>query len=736
MKKNITILFYYLIISLLFFSNSFLVSINTAVAKNNLAAHAPGELLVKLKTNGQIYKFKFSYDTELADLIKFYQTQKEVEYAEPNYIYKSTLIPNDIYYSQQNYLEKIQAPGAWNITTGTRKPIIAIIDSGVDIDHPDLKNNIWVNEKEIPNNGIDDDENGFTDDINGWDFVANSNDPRPKLNESYSEIGIKHGTVVAGVAAAEGGNNQGIAGITWHAQIMSLRVLDGYGAGDTLTVSNAIDYARLMKADIINLSFVGEGESQTLTTAIKKANETGILIIAAAGNEVKDGINIDITPRYPACQDGPNGENWVIGVSAIDNYNMKASFSDFGSKCVDIAAPGVSIFSTVYNNENNEKFKKFYESGWTGTSVSAPQVAGAAALVKSLRPELSLSQVKKLLLDNADNIDQFNPNFIGKLGTGRLNVLKTISNALVETIQETAKFQKIIASPVIGAGPYVRIFKKDQLENQFTAYDEKFLGGINLAGNTYDGGANIVVGLGQGAYPWIKIFSENGTLKEKISAYAENFRGGVAVATGDIDSDGENEIITGPGAGGGPHIRIFNIHGGLEGQFFAFDKNDKNGLEIATSDIDSDGMEEIIVIKKKGSSEVKIFNKKGILQKSFFAYDKNFHGTMHLTSGDINNDGLSEIIIGAGNGLEPRVKIFNGAGILQNSFLAYQKNFRGGVYVAIGDVDGNDQNEIITGAGAGGGPQVRVFNGFGQLKFQFFAYDKNFRGGVKVAVEK
>ena len=180
-----------------------------------------------------------------------------MEYAEPNFLYQATLIPNDPYYNQQNYLEKIQAQNAWNITTGTRKPIIAIIDSGLAVDHPDLKNNIWVNEKEIPNNGIDDDENGFTDDVNGWDFLANNNDPQPKLNGAYSEIGIKHGTVIAGVAAAEGGNGQGVAGLAWHARIMSLRVLDGEGAGDTLTVAKAIDYARLMKVDIINLSFVG-----------------------------------------------------------------------------------------------------------------------------------------------------------------------------------------------------------------------------------------------------------------------------------------------------------------------------------------------------------------------------------------------------------------------------------------------------------------------------------------------
>ncbi|PIP29506.1 hypothetical protein COX27_01045 [Candidatus Kuenenbacteria bacterium CG23_combo_of_CG06-09_8_20_14_all_36_9] len=739
-KKISTPLFLCFLISLFLlfplWNNPFIFA--QMMPQDNLAAHQSGELLVKLKNSEQIYKFKFANETELNGLIKFYQAQKEVEYAEPNYLYQATLIPNDLYFSQQNYLEKIQAPNAWNITTGTRKSIIAIIDSGVDIDHPDLKNNIWTNEKETPGNGIDDDENGFTDDINGWDFLANNNDPRPKLILPYTDMGIKHGTVVAGVAASEGGNGQGIAGIAWHARIMSLRVLDGEGAGDTLTVAKAIDYARLMKSDIINLSFVGEGNSQTLEAAIKKANDAGILIIAAAGNEVKDGIDMDLSPRYPVCQDGPNGENFVIGVASIDNYNAKASFSNFGSKCIDIAAPGVSIFSTVYHNENNEKFKKFYESGWTGTSVSAPQIAGAVALIKSLRPELLLTQIKKLLLNNADDIDTFNPGIINKFGHGRLNVLKTISNAIIETIQEPTEIKKIITLPATGAGPLVRIYKKNQLENQFFAYDEKFRSAFSITGGNFNStdAKEIIVGLGQGTYPWVKIFSENGSLNEKISVYAENFRGGVEVTLGDVDGDGVKEIITAPGSSGGPHIRIFDINGQLKNQFFAFDKNERVGLEIAVADIDADNIEDIIVIRKRGVPEIRIFSQNGTLKYKFLAYDKNFRGSFHLAGGDLNHDGSAEIIVSTGAGLEPQIKIFNSEGILKSSFLAYDRNFRGGVYVAIGDIDADGEKEIVTGAGASGGPQVRVFNSLGALKFQFFAYDKNFRGGVKVAVEK
>ena len=308
-------------------------------SENFLPPHIENEILVKLKSNPDILRFKFSNLTEMESLINYYSSLPEVEYAEPNFTYQASLEPLDPYYTQQTYLTEIKAHQAWNITTGSDDVLIAILDSGVDIHHPDLKNNIWTNPNEIYNNGIDDDENGFTDDYYGWDFVNNTNDPTPKLVTGYSPTAIKHGTVVAGVAAAQGGNNQGIAGVTWHAKIMPLRVLNHLGEGDTYTVAQAIDYARKHGADIINLSFVGQGKSQTLENAIKNAYLAGIIIVAAAGNDVENSVNLDLNPRYPVCHDGPDGENWVIGVGSIDNQNRLASFSNFGQKCIDIVTP-------------------------------------------------------------------------------------------------------------------------------------------------------------------------------------------------------------------------------------------------------------------------------------------------------------------------------------------------------------------------------------------------------------
>jgi len=711
---------------------------NSASATETASPHRLGELLVKLKSSDKIYRFKFNSEEKLQELINYYNSQPEVEYVEPNYLYKATLEPLDTYYTQQIYLSQIQAHRAWNITTGFNNVTIAIIDSGVDIDHPDLKGNIWTNPKEIPNNGIDDDENGYTDDVHGWDFVENVADPKPKLNNGYSEVGINHGTVLAGIAAAQGGNNEGIAGIIWRAKIMPLRVLDGYGTGDTFTVAQAIDYARDKGADIINLSFVGYGRSLTLENAIKRAYEAGILIVAAAGNEVKDGIDLDEVPEYPVCHDGPNGENWVLGVASVDKNDRKASFSNYGKNCIDLTAPGVRLFSTVYHNDNNDEFKKYYQSGWTGTSVSAPQVAGAAALIKSLKPSLSLKQIKNILLQNADNIDYKNKNYKDLLGEGRINVYAALSKALGEKPVKPIFVHKIITSPAKNGGPHIRIFKKTQVENQFFAFDERFRSGLSaISGDLDNDGKNeVIIGLGKGTYPWVKIFSLEGNLKEKIVAYHENFRGGVEVTIGDMDNDSKLEIITGAGEGGGPHVRIFSQAGILKGQFFAFDKNERTGIEIASGDVNNDGRDEIIVARKSGPPEVRVFNFNGKLLSSFIAYHPNFKGGVHLAVGDLDNDGKDEIVTGAGFGGGPHIRVFDMKGNLKSQFFSYAKNFRGGSYVAVSDVNGDGNLEIITGAGPTGGPHVRVFNMKGGLKFQFFAYDKRFRGGVRVAAER
>jgi subtilisin family serine protease len=599
------------------------------------------EILVKFKDKRNIYNIKIDDKKNYNKILNDYKNNASVEYAEPDFLYKAAIIPSDIFFDNQWYLKKISAPDAWDAVTESSEIIVAVIDSGVQISHPDLKNNIWKNIKEIPDNYKDDDNNGFIDDVNGWDFVNNSSDPAPKFLKDFTQDGILHGTIISGIIAAESNNNIGITGISWHAKIMALKVLDDKGEGDTRNIIRAIDYAINNSADIINLSFVGEGYSQGLESAIKRAYEAGIIVVAAAGNEQAGGNGgaLDKKPMYPACHDGKNGENMVIGVAATDTIDQKASFSSYGFKCVDISAPGVSIFSTsVYSpvhNIGNINFNNYYEGYWSGTSMAAPMVSGALALISGVNPGLSRKQIIDFLLQNTDNINRLNPNYLSQLGTGRLNIFKSAMAA-----------------------------KNNLLKNNYSVINAPFSNNSSQ----------------------IKITDKNGKMDNKFIAYGDKFLGGVNVAAGDVDGDSRDEIITGPSSGGGPHIKIFDAQGNLKGQFFAYDKNFRGGVNVAVGNIIGgirSSQKEIIVAPRKGGGpHIKIFNSNGLIISQFFAYNKKFKGGVNIASADFNYDGLDEILTGAGPGGTPHVIIFNKDGVLIDSFYAFDEKFNGGVNIS------------------------------------------------------
>ncbi len=665
--------------------------------KNNTSASEKNdfvldEILVKFKNSTDPVTIKISKAGDLNEFLNYYQNLPEIEYAEPNYIYKASIIPTDTLFNNQWYLQKIKAVEAWDNTRESPNVVIAILDSGVQIKHPDLQSNIWTNKKEIADNGVDDDKNGFIDDVNGWDFVNSVSDPSPKFKTGFTEDGILHGTIIAGIAAASGNNATGISGITWKAKIMPLKVLDDEANGSASKVIKAIDYAVANGANIINLSFVGFGYSKGLDDAIKRAYDAGLIIVAAGGNEVGqgDGHYLDETPMYPVCLDGANGENRVIGVAATDTMDQKASFSSFGFKCIDIASPGVSVFSTVVYSPDNyigdQPFNKYYDGYWSGTSVAVPMVSGALALIEGANPALNRDEVVKALLDNSDNINRVNPNYLNKLGKGRLNVHTAIN--------------------------YVKNILNSKVEK-------------------------LLIGPKSGLASLVKITNQDGKKDNEFYAYATNFKGGVNFASGDINGDGKYEIITAAGAGGGPHIRIFNTEGKLLGQFFAFNTNFRGGVNIASADLNNDGSDEIIAVQaSNGNSEVKVFNGRGGFLGSFYAYDNKFKGGLNVATGDVDGNGDYEIVTGLSTGKIPEVRIFNGSGILQGQFLAYPKTFLGGVKVAVANTrnsSGGHRADIVTAPEKSGGPHVKFFDNKGKLLFHFFAYASNFTGGVNIA---
>lgn len=271
-----------------------------------------------------------------------------IAHVQPNYIYRAALVPNDPrfneYWGLKNTGQVVNGAGgisradmavekAWGINTDCSAITVAVIDTGVDYNHPDLAANIWSNAGEIAGNAIDDDANGFVDDIRGWDFVQGDNDPMDFAH---------HGTHVAGTIGASGNNGIGGTGVCWKSTIMPLRVLGSAGSGTTADIIAAIDYATVNGAKVINMSLGGAGgfTGDLTDQAIARANAAGVLVVIAAGN---NGTNNDTTPFYPAAYTQPN----IIAVAATTQSDALASFSNFGVTSVDIGAPGTSILSTV-----------------------------------------------------------------------------------------------------------------------------------------------------------------------------------------------------------------------------------------------------------------------------------------------------------------------------------------------------------------------------------------------------
>ncbi len=343
------------------------------------------------------------------------QEQPGVLDAWPDATVRAMAEPNDLYYrnNQQPYLEPIGAPEAWDVTTNAEEIVVAVLDTGIDLRHRDLARNLWQNFDDADNDGIDDDNNGCIDDRYGCRFLKRTpdrirecgytsdtptGDVRDDHGESRDNLG-SHGTAVAGIIGARGNNHSGVAGVAWRVRLMILKVLDcgpngGSPTGEMSNVARAIDYARRMGADVINLSFAsGPGnpnaDTPELRQAIEDALDDGLIIVAAAGNHGARGVG------FPAAYaQYPN----VIGVGASDpaNDNAWAPYSSFGGG-VDLAAPGAAIVSTVRSDLLSTPYGRLP----SGTSYSAPIVTGAFALVMARNPGLTMEEYIAIVRESA-----------------------------------------------------------------------------------------------------------------------------------------------------------------------------------------------------------------------------------------------------------------------------------------------------------------------------------------------
>lgn len=358
----------------------------------------------------KIYTLKFSTPFDPLYVIKKINVQKGIEWAEPYYLYESLFQPNDPKYldGTLQHLPLIKAESAWDINQGSKDIIIAIIDTGVDWNHPDLASNIWINTKEIPNNGIDDDGNGFIDDVRGWDFGGLDGTPDNNPKEDKAD----HGTLVAGLAAAVTNNGIGVASIGFNSTIMAVKTSQNNIRSDIGTALIAygyqgIIYAAENGANVINCSWGGFGYSIAAQSIIDYAISKGALVVAAAGND--NSAN----SFYPASYKG------VLSVAATNYVDQRASFSNYGYN-IDVTAPGVNIYSTWQDDP-------FYKST-SGTSLSSPIAAGLAALVVNQFPNYHPLQVAEQIRVNSDKIDFKNPGFENLLGYGRINAYQSLIN--------------------------------------------------------------------------------------------------------------------------------------------------------------------------------------------------------------------------------------------------------------------------------------------------------------------
>jgi|YNPMSStandDraft_1061717.scaffolds.fasta_scaffold00196_20 subtilisin family serine protease len=395
------------------------------LGKNQAKPYIPNELLIlyNKSKNSKRYKSSFNKKELNLDLIAIVEYEKsispelaarkitllpEIEYAEPLYKHELLIEPNDSLYSEQYYIKQIKANLAWEYVDSNFTVIIGVVDTGVDFEHEDLKDNIYTNSGEIGtdqqgkdkrSNGIDDDGNGFVDDWIGWDFYGDGdNIPLP---------GNPHGTHVAGIIGAITNNKVGIAGVAKNIKILPVKI--GPDLPFATNISNGyqgILYAAAMGADIINCSWGSTHYSQAEADIVEAANQLGSLIVAAAGNN-----NLYVF-FYPAAYNG------VLSVAAVNNNDERAYFTNYNYK-IDVSAPGVDIMSTIPGNE----YRKM-----SGTSMASPVVAGVAALAKNRFKEKPNFIIREIVKATSDYLYDKNPAYLGQLGQGRVNALRVMTD--------------------------------------------------------------------------------------------------------------------------------------------------------------------------------------------------------------------------------------------------------------------------------------------------------------------
>jgi subtilisin family serine protease len=378
--------------------------------------------LLKYKPLERSYRIKFQDPTQVFAVMEALKQLPGVAFTERVPEYYSFLTPNDpsftVNTTTQWGLYKIQAPLAWDITTGTASTIVAVVDDAVKLNHQDLTGNLWSNPGEIVGNGIDDDANGYIDDVNGWDAADRDNDANPPGTATNSNF--THGTHCAGIVAAKTNNAIGVASIGFNISYIPVKCKLSSTSGSSIQAAmEGVQYALNTPAKVISMSWGGSASSSVEQLVFDYAFQSGVSLIAAAGN------NGNQTPFYPA------NYNNVLAIGNTASSDARSSSSNYGT-WIDLMAPGTNIYNCLAGSTSSY-------GNQTGTSMACPMVAGTAGLMLSVNPGLSPSMIYKCLKDSADNINAQNTTIIGLIGSGRLNAKRAVQCA-VNGFKPVARF--------------------------------------------------------------------------------------------------------------------------------------------------------------------------------------------------------------------------------------------------------------------------------------------------------
>lgn len=727
------------------------------------------------------WKLTVSDNTPLDEVVSELEQDSTVQNAELLPVRRMALtVPHedsDEYAYQWHHWDTygVQSETAWDSQTGSSDIVVAVIDSGVDLDHPDIADNIWTNTGEIADNGIDDDGNGYVDDIHGYDFIDEDGDPTPQPNgvddDEYigADSGVLHGTHVAGIIGAQGNNGVGVAGMMWNVQIMAVQVLDDEGYGYDDQIAPGVRYAVDNGADVINLSLGSEYSTDILENAIEYAVENGVVVVAALGN---DSSNVNTEPFYPACYNG------VFGVTATTYEGAAADFTNYGTDCADIAAPGEYIYATYFAGVPEYDFDTEY--GYlSGTSMATPVVAGIAGLVLSEDSSLSGTAVKNIITSTADDIG-----LSSVYGSGLANAADAVSaasNSGDEEVEEGVPTRPTITAwdsssqnesystgeryndtvPYFswtesededGVSGYYVYFgtssTADPLDAAFqtsTTYTPAELSGGN--NQSYFLRIKAVDGLGTTSATATFEYVYDTEVSAPTGVQVTNASNGAKITWNKVDDNVVRYKIYRKKKGKKNFTFVKN-RGASKKQYI--DKNIKPGNTYIykVRSVDDFGNKNTSGTKKLtfrprdravmapgigGAPQVRVYNlKKNEYEQTWFAFDPAERGGAELAVGQLEKDKKEEVVATRAVGA-PHVRVFDANGSLKKEFLAYDAAFQGGVRVAVGDFDNDGRDEIATIPGPGAVPQVKLWEANGTFIGGFSALDGLFTGGAYIA---